>query len=141
MAATEAAGGRGTRWWRIVPPWAVALAAYAAVLLIYRPVSPFEWDEILFMRAMAKYDVAAHAPHPPGYPAFVALAKPVYWLTGGVPTAGVEGDGAGQASARGSGPSSATAPGSRSENRVTVRGSAAGTATENSTGTPFGSNV
>jgi hypothetical protein len=60
----------------------VALAAYAAVLLIYRPVSPFEWDEILFMRAMAKYDVAAHAPHPPGYPAFVALAKPVYWLTG-----------------------------------------------------------
>jgi len=39
-------------------------------------------DEILFMRAMAKFDVAAHAPHPPGYPAFVALAKPVYWLTG-----------------------------------------------------------
>jgi hypothetical protein len=60
----------------------VALAAYAAALLIYRPASPFEWDEILFMRAMAKYDVAAYAPHPPGYPAFVALAKPVYWLTG-----------------------------------------------------------
>ncbi|PWB68964.1 MAG: hypothetical protein C3F15_15750 [Holophagae bacterium] len=60
----------------------MALAVYAAVLIIYRPVSPFEWDEILFMRAMAKYDVAAHAPHPPGYPAFVALAKPVYWLTG-----------------------------------------------------------
>ncbi len=77
MAVTEAAGGRRAGWLRIVPAGAVALAAYAAVLLIYRPVSPFEWDEILFMRAMAKYDVAAHAPHPPGYPVFVALAKPV----------------------------------------------------------------
>jgi hypothetical protein len=82
VAAIEAADGRRAGWLRIVPAGAVALAAYAAVLLIYRPVSPFEWDEILFMRAMAKYDVAAHAPHPPGYPAFVALAKPVYWLTG-----------------------------------------------------------
>jgi hypothetical protein len=82
VAATEAAGGRLAGWRRIVPAGAAALAVYAAVLLFYRPVSPFEWDEILFMRAMAKFDVAAHAPHPPGYPAFVALAKPVYWLTG-----------------------------------------------------------
>jgi hypothetical protein len=33
------------------------------------------------MRAMSRFDIAAHSPHPPGYPVFVGLAKPLYWLT------------------------------------------------------------
>src|SRR5262249_750856 len=35
----------------------------------------WDWDEIEFMRGVRAYDVALHAPHPPGYPAFIALAK------------------------------------------------------------------
>jgi len=34
------------------------------------------------MRAMNHFDVAAHSPHPPGYPVYVGAAKPLYWLTG-----------------------------------------------------------
>lgn len=53
----------------------VGVSAYAVTLLVLRPVTPFEWDEVLFMRSMARYDVAAHSPHPPGYPAFVGAGK------------------------------------------------------------------
>jgi len=58
------------------PAWSVALAAYAAVLLIYRPVSPFEWDEILFMRAMAKYDVRRPRAAPAGLPGVRRAGEP-----------------------------------------------------------------
>jgi hypothetical protein len=37
--------------------------------------SPWDWDEVQFMRGVRHYDVALHAPHPPGYPLFIALAK------------------------------------------------------------------
>jgi hypothetical protein len=53
--------------------WLPVLAvAYLLVLLFLRPVSPFEWDEIQYQRALDRYDVAAHSPHPPGAPLFVA---------------------------------------------------------------------
>ncbi len=60
----------------------LSLGLYGLFLLVYRPLSPFEWDEILFIRAMSRFDIAAHSPHPPGYPVFVGVAKPLYWLTG-----------------------------------------------------------
>lgn len=51
------------------------LGVYAAWLLFTLPQTPMEWDEVLFARAVVKFDVAAHAPHPPGYPVYVGLSK------------------------------------------------------------------
>ena len=63
---------------------ALVLAAlgYAALLVAWRPVSPFEWDEFLFLRALDRYDPAVHSPQPPGYPAFVATCKLALLLVG-----------------------------------------------------------
>ena len=36
--------------------------------------SPWDWDEMLFSLALRHYDVAAHHPHPPGFPLFIAAA-------------------------------------------------------------------
>jgi hypothetical protein len=36
---------------------------------------PWDWDEILFCLAIGDYNVAAHQPHPAGFPLFVLLAK------------------------------------------------------------------
>ena len=33
------------------------------------------WDEALFCLGMRAYDVSTHHPHPPGFPAFMAMAK------------------------------------------------------------------
>jgi hypothetical protein len=60
----------------------VALAVYGLLLVVFRPATPFEWDELLFIRALDRYDVHAHAPHPPGYPVFVAAAQLVAQVTG-----------------------------------------------------------
>jgi hypothetical protein len=58
----------------------LALAVYAALLWFFRPVTPFEWDEVLAQQAVLHYDVARHAPQPPGFPAFIGAAKAVDWL-------------------------------------------------------------
>lgn len=65
-------------------PWLelLALALYGLALVAFRPLDPFEWDEVLFQRALDRYDVAAHSPHPPGYPLFVAAAKAVRAVVG-----------------------------------------------------------
>ncbi|HLE59949.1 MAG TPA: glycosyltransferase family 39 protein, partial [Thermoanaerobaculaceae bacterium] len=64
-----------------VTRWALAaLALYGAFLWLFRPASPFEWDEVLAQRAVLHYDVAAHAPQPPGFPAYIGAAKAVNWL-------------------------------------------------------------
>ena len=39
--------------------------------------SIWDWDEALFCSALRDYNVAAHHPHPPGFPLFVAVAKVV----------------------------------------------------------------
>jgi hypothetical protein len=36
---------------------------------------PWDWDEILFCMAVGHYDVAAHQPHPAGFPLFILLGK------------------------------------------------------------------
>jgi len=40
-----------------------------------RPASLFEWDEVLFTRALSFYDPAANSPHMPGYPLFVLMTR------------------------------------------------------------------
>jgi len=94
--AVAAAGPRGTtrlltsRRWLLVTrglqpeQWSVrafatiaagAAMAFAAAAAVLMPRSPFEWDEVLFLAALDHFDVAAHAPHPPGYPVYVAAAR------------------------------------------------------------------
>jgi 4-amino-4-deoxy-L-arabinose transferase-like glycosyltransferase len=69
--------GGGKEW--SVAPWQIAAAAsaaiYGALLVVFRPASPYEWDEVLFLRALDRYDVASHSPHPPGYPVYIAAGK------------------------------------------------------------------
>lgn len=59
---------------------AVALLAYGCMLWFLRPLTPFEQDEVLFLKALDNYDVAKHSPHPPGYPLYVGIGKAVRWL-------------------------------------------------------------
>jgi hypothetical protein len=61
---------------------ALALVLYGIVLFAIRPATPFEWDEVLAQRAVLRYDVAAHAPQPPGIPAYIGAAKVVNRLVG-----------------------------------------------------------
>ncbi len=56
--------------------------AYLAALLLLRPATPFEWDEVQYQRALDHYDVAAHSPHPPGAPVYIALAAALRHLVG-----------------------------------------------------------
>ena len=42
--------------------------------------TPWDWDEMLFMLAMRDYDVAAHHPHPPGFPLWIFFADLVHAL-------------------------------------------------------------
>jgi hypothetical protein len=42
--------------------------------------TPWDWDEMLFILAMRRYDVAAHHPHPPGFPLWIAFADAVHAL-------------------------------------------------------------
>ena len=41
------------------------------------PVSLWEWDDILFARAIHRFDLVDHSPHPPGFPVFVMMARAV----------------------------------------------------------------
>jgi hypothetical protein len=74
-------------WWRSLqrPPEpltrsqrlaAVAAALIAAVSRVFALArTPRDWDELLFMRALDHFDVAAHSPHPPGFPLFILAGK------------------------------------------------------------------
>jgi hypothetical protein len=55
-----------------------ALAGFALVALaraLTLPGSLWEMDEILFSRAIVRFDPLSHRPHPPGYPLVVGLGK------------------------------------------------------------------
>jgi hypothetical protein len=62
---------------------ALALTVVCAVTrLMARPASLWEWDDILFAFSLHEYDLAAHHPHPPGFPVFVMLARAAFAVTG-----------------------------------------------------------
>ena len=61
--------------------WTVA-AICAATRFLARARSLWDWDESLFSLAMRDYDVTSHHPHPPGFPAYIALAKAVRLVAG-----------------------------------------------------------
>jgi 4-amino-4-deoxy-L-arabinose transferase-like glycosyltransferase len=48
------------------------------------PQTPFEGDEARFLDGIRDYDVARHAPHPPGYPVYVALSAVMALMAGPV---------------------------------------------------------
>src|SRR5687768_5275029 len=72
--ALEAAAGRGVAAWRS-PLALLGLAAVAAARLLTLPASIWEYDEVLFVRAVESFEPLAHRPHPPGYPLLVGLGK------------------------------------------------------------------
>lgn len=69
-------------WWRL---WGLQsdraeVCATAAVLLVMAvsrfallPSGPWEWDETLFARGILDFELAAHFPHPPGFPLWLAI--------------------------------------------------------------------
>jgi hypothetical protein len=65
---------------------AVLTAAAAAVLLWSRfgllANGPWEWDEVLFARGLLDFSLAAHFPHPPGFPGWLAIGHLLLPLAG-----------------------------------------------------------
>src|SRR5579884_344236 len=91
MAATTTA-----RQWQTPLPWSwshfayerLGLARGAALFLAslglylrFRPPSLDDWDSVNFVRAIGYFDMRLQQPHPPGYPAYVFLARFVNWFT------------------------------------------------------------
>lgn len=68
-------GSAESAWRRISP---AALAGFVLVTVaraLTLPRSLWEMDEVLFARAVERFDPLSHRPHPPGYPLLVGLGK------------------------------------------------------------------
>jgi hypothetical protein len=52
-----------------------AAVAYAAAHLLFLPQSLEDIDSINFALGLRHFDVAAHQPHPPGYPVYIVLGR------------------------------------------------------------------
>src|SRR5437660_3380816 len=74
---------RRAAWLPIVT---VALV-FLAVHLPYFPKSLEDLDSVNFALGVRRFDVAAHQPHPPGYPLYVLIAKGLRAITGSELTA------------------------------------------------------
>ena len=65
---------------------AVATVAVASTLIVSRfgflANGPWEWDETLFARGILHFELAAHFPHPPGFPGWLAIGHLLTPLTG-----------------------------------------------------------
>jgi hypothetical protein len=61
---------RNQRW--VLAATAVLIASTRFLAL---SLAPWDWDEVLFCLAVGDYNVAAHYPHPPGFPLYIFLAR------------------------------------------------------------------
>ncbi len=65
---------------------AVATVVLASTLAVSRFAflanGPWEWDETLFARGILHFELAAHFPHPPGFPGWLAIGHLLTPLTG-----------------------------------------------------------
>lgn len=64
---------------------ALAAGAAIAALVVWSRFGllangPWEWDESNFARGLVDFDLAAHFPHPPGFPGWIAIGKLVRWV-------------------------------------------------------------
>lgn len=75
---TQPEGGPAARRWRRDPlrtvAWAAALTALA-VRLPFVARRLWDHDSVQFALGVLDFDLAAHQPHPPGYPVYVGLLK------------------------------------------------------------------
>jgi hypothetical protein len=53
----------------------LAIAGLALLLAASAPPWPDDWDGLGFLASASKFDMAHFAPHPPGYPVYVALLR------------------------------------------------------------------
>jgi len=65
----------------------ILLTSVTAVLLIwsrfaYLANGPWEWDETLFARGILHFELAAHFPHPPGFPGWLAIGHALMPIAG-----------------------------------------------------------
>ena len=64
---------------------ALLTAGLAAVVVVSRFAllanGPWEWDETLFARGILHFELAAHFPHPPGFPGWLAIGHVLMPLT------------------------------------------------------------
>ena len=65
----------------------VLLTSATAALLIwsrfaYLANGPWEWDETLFARGILHFELAAHFPHPPGFPGWLAIGQALMPIVG-----------------------------------------------------------
>jgi hypothetical protein len=68
--------------WAISSPAAFAtFAVLAAFRFLSTPPWPDDWDGIGFVDAVTRYDLDHFAPHPPGYPVYVALLRVAFSFT------------------------------------------------------------
>ncbi len=68
------------RWWKLRPTECFAALAVLVSRLMTLPKTPWELDEILFMRAVIDFEPLYSRPHPPGYPLLVGMGKVVHWF-------------------------------------------------------------
>ena len=63
---------------RMIVAVATAVVAITRWLALSRTL--WDWDEAQFILALRHFDIAAHHPHPPGFPLFIAAGKAMQWI-------------------------------------------------------------
>ncbi len=68
------------RRWRLRAMEGVAALIVLVSRVMTLPKTPWELDEILFMRAVIDFEPVHSRPHPPGYPLLVGMGKVAHWF-------------------------------------------------------------
>lgn len=63
------------RWWLDLVLSGLVLGVLCWSRLAWLASGPWEWDETLFAHGLVKFSLAAHFPHPPGFPGWLAIGK------------------------------------------------------------------